>query len=357
MKNTNLKNKKIALYTPYLDVLGGGEKHILSILEVFYQLGGKIYIFWNKNLNKELKKRFNFKFINNIYWLPIKLKTPYYLKNFDYFFYVTDGSYFFSLAKKNYVFSMVPNKKLYQLNFVNKLKLLNYKFIANSQYTANWLKKWQIDSIVIEPYIEDIFFKNKEKKEKIILSVGRFFPHLHHKNHLKIIEAFKKLIKINNAFKDYKLILIGGLKKEDYSYFNKLKNLIKNDKNIILKLNVPFKELIYNYQISTYYWHFTGYGVNENKNPEQVEHFGIAPLEAMASKSIVFCHNSGNPKLIIKNNFNGILFNNSDDLITQISNLEKNHLKKEKIKNHQYKFVKNNFYFNNFKSKILNNLL
>lgn len=357
MKNINLKNKKIALYSPYLDVLGGGEKHILSIIEVFYQQGGKIYIFWDKNLNKQLKERFNFKFIDSINWLPLRLKTPFYLKKFDYFYYVTDGSYFFSLAKKNYVFSMIPNKKLYQLNLLNKLKLLNYKFIANSQYTANWLKKWQVNSIVIEPYIEDIFFKNHENKQKIILSVGRFFPHLHQKNHSKIIETYQKLKKTSQYFKDYQLILIGGLKKEDINYFKLLKNQIKNDSNIILKPNVSFNKLVYYYKIASYYWHFTGFGVDEKKNPEQVEHFGIAPFEAIASKCLTFCHNSGNFKLIMKNNFKDFLFNDSSDLIKKMLKIENNHLIKEKMVNKQYEFVKNNFNFINFKSKILNNLI
>ena len=47
MKN---KIKRVALYNPYLDTLGGGEKHILSILDVFAEQGYEINIFWDKNL-------------------------------------------------------------------------------------------------------------------------------------------------------------------------------------------------------------------------------------------------------------------------------------------------------------------
>ena len=50
MKN---KIKRVALYDPYLDTLGGGEKHILSILEVFAEQGYEVNIFWDKNLTKE----------------------------------------------------------------------------------------------------------------------------------------------------------------------------------------------------------------------------------------------------------------------------------------------------------------
>lgn len=354
----NLKSKKIALYNPYLDTLGGGEKHILSILRVFAEKGAKINIFWDQDLTQKIKDRFGFSFIEKVNWLKTSLlktsfRTLFFLKNFDYFFYVTDGSYFFSSAKKNFIFSMIPDKKLYQLNFLNKLKLLNYQFISNSTYTNLWLKKWGIKSIVITPYIDDQFFKNNYlKKEKIILSVGRFFPHLHSKNQEKIILTFLKLKKTSQLFKDYRLILVGGLKKEDKKYFYKLKELAKNDQSIIFKPNVSFFELDKLYKAATYFWHFTGLHVDEKKNPEKTEHFGIAPLEAMARKNIVFCHNSGGPKLIIENNQTGFLFNNEKDLIEKIKNLEKNQKLKEKIGHQAFIFVKKRYNYQLFKKKM-----
>ncbi len=355
MKNVDLKNKKIALYTPYLDVLGGGEKHILSIIEVFHKLGGEIYIFWNKKLTQQLKERFNFSFLNKINWLPTYLKKPFYLKDFNYFFYVTDGSYFFSLAKKNFVFCMVPKKSLYNLNLINKIKLFNYWFISNSSYTSKWLKKWGLNPITIPPYIsEELILDNTYlKKEKIILSVGRFFSHLHSKNHDLIINTYLNLKKNSNLFRDYQLILAGGLKKEDENYFQKLKLLTKNDPSIIFKPNLSFFELKKLYQLSTYFWHFTGLLVDEKNHPEKVEHFGLAPLEAMANQCITFCHNSGGPKLFIKNFDNGILFNNEKELIKKIIKVEKDNLLKSKIKINSYQYIKNNFNFKKFQNKIL----
>src|SRR3989338_3542744 len=176
--------KKVALYDPYLDTLGGGEKHILSILEVFAGQGYEVNIFWDKNLTKEIKNRFSFRFIDSIKFLPnifknnfSPLKTLQTLRAYDYFFYVTDGSYFFSSAKNNFVFCMVPDKKLYNMNLLNRLKLHNYHFISNSPFTHQRLKKWGVNSMVILPYIDKQLFQNSNiKKEKIILSVGRFFP-------------------------------------------------------------------------------------------------------------------------------------------------------------------------------------
>ncbi|MCX7955773.1 MAG: glycosyltransferase [Patescibacteria group bacterium] len=359
MKKIDLKNKKVALYNPFIETLGGGEKHIFLILDIFWKNGAQINIFWDKNISKELENRFPLALFKKTKWLPKKLicsslnalKT---LKNFDYFFYITDGSYFFSSAKKNFVFAMVPDKKLYNLNFLNRLKLWNYQFISNSLYTAEWLKKWRIKSTIINPYIEENFFAEENiKKEKIILSVARFFPHLHSKNQEKIIKTFLKLKNISSFFKDYKLILAGGLKTEDKSYFQNLKSLAKNDSSIIFKPNISFDELKKLYKISNYFWHFTGLGVDEKKHPEQVEHFGIAPLEAMASGCFVFCHNSGGPKIIFQNNKIGVLFNNEDKLIKNMIYFEKNKNIKNKIINKNINNIKNTFNYKNFFNKVL----
>lgn len=355
--------KKIALYNPYLDVLGGGEKHILSIIDVLVGEGYDLTIFWDKNISSNIFNRFFLKNIKKINWLPsIKnlgtFQTLQILKTFNYFFYVTDGSYFFSTAKKNFVFSMVPDKKLYNLNLVNRLKLWNYKFISNSPYTTKWLNKWGLNPITIPPYIEDKFFENKNiKKEKIILSVGRFFSHLHSKNQEKIIKVFQELKKSSIFFSDYKLILVGGLKDEDKNYFNQLKSIAKNDSSIIFKPNVSLNELYKLYRLSTYFWHFTGLGVDEEKHPEQVEHFGIAPLEAIASGCLTFCHNSGGPKMILKNNINAILFNSEKELIEKIIYVEKNNQLKNQIIKNAKNMVKNNFSFKIFKNKVINDII
>jgi glycosyltransferase involved in cell wall biosynthesis len=357
MKN---KVKKVALYNPYLDTLGGGEKHILSILEVFAEQGCELNIFWDRDLSKEIKDRFAFKHIDNIKWQTnvfkndsSPLKTLQTLKNFDYFFYVTDGSYFFSGAKNNFVFCMVPDKKLYNLNLINRLKLHNYRFISNSPYTTTWLAQWNINPITIPPYIEDkLFIKNKNSKEKIILSVGRFFSHLHSKRQDLIIKAFKDLKNKSKEFADYKLILTGGFMKEDQKYFNQLKSLAKNDSSIVFKPNVSLYELYKFYRLSTYYWHFTGLGVDEEKNPELVEHFGITPLEAMASECLTFCYKAGGPKELIIDNENGFLFSNIEELINKMIKV-KSGKTKEKIISNGKRFVKENFSYDIFKKNVL----
>ena len=366
MKNLEIKKIKVGLYDPYLDTLGGGEKYILSIMDVFVDLGYEINIFWDKNLNKEMKKRFAFQCINTLKFLPNIFKNNSYplktlrtlrtLQTFDYFFYITDGSYFFSGAKKNFVYAMIPDKKLYSLSLINRLKLTNYQFITHSIFTQKWLKKFGIKSAVIMPYLDNKLINqsiNFEKKEKIILSVGRFFSHLHSKKQDLMIKAFKDLKNKSKEFANYGLVLAGGLMKEDQEYFDSLKKLAGKDDSIIFKPNVELYELYRLYRLSTYYWHFTGYGVDEEKNPELVEHFGITPLEAMASGCLTFCYKAGGPRELINDNENGFLFTSSDELIDKMIEVDSNITLKEKIINNGKLFVKENFSYEVFREKVL----
>jgi len=359
--------KTAALYDPYLDTLGGGEKYILSILKVLSEEDFEINIFWDKDLTSEIKNRLSLQFNIKLEFLPniFRKSSPLSfvnkltaLKKFDYFFYMTDGSYFFSSAKKNFVYVMIPQKELVNMNIINRLKTNNYIFITHSKFTQNWLKKWGIKSELIYPYI-DIgkpsfvrdFVGTTAGKQKIILSVGRFFKHLHSKRQDLVINFFQ-LLKKQPAFKDFKLVLAGGLKKEDEEYFNEIKKSAGDNPSIVFKPNITFNELDKLYELSTYYWHLTGYGVDEDKQPELVEHLGITPLEAMASGCITFCYQAGGPKEIINDGVNGFLFKTGDELIQKMLKAINNINLQNKIRSSAVQFVKDNFSYQSFKDKV-----
>lgn len=355
-----MKRKKAALYDPYLDVLGGGEKHILSILQILSDTHD-LSIFWDENISAKIKLSLNIdlpretKFLPNIFRKSSFLNKLNRLHDFDIFFYVTDGSYFFSTAKNNYVFCMVPDKKLYKMTTVNRLKTMNVRFISNSLYTKKLLGNWSIVSQVIYPYIDKDFINidiNKLEKENIILSVGRFFSHLHSKRQDEAIKAFLELSSRNQLLKNYKLILAGGLKDEDKSYFNKLQELVKDSTSIILKPNLSYIELQSLYKKASIYWHFAGFGVDENLHPEAVEHLGITPLEAMASGAVTFCYNAGGPKEIITDGHNGFLFNNHIDLEEKMNKVLESEKLKRTLADYAKKYVSEHFSYETFKRNV-----
>ncbi|MCL4385953.1 MAG: glycosyltransferase family 4 protein [Cyanobacteria bacterium] len=357
-----MKKRTAALYDPYLDILGGGEKHILSILKALEDEGYNINIFWRNDLQSQIENRFHLYFNNKINYLSYLFNTHssivtkiLKLNKFDLFFYVTDGSYFFSSAKRNFIFCMIPQKNLYKMNLVNKLKTKNFRFISNSQFTRNWLKKYNIESEIIYPYInQDLIDLNEEKmiKDKIILSIGRFYSHLHSKQQSKIVYLYKKIVRKYSQFKDFKLIIAGGLSKKDNDYYLRLKSFINNDPNIILKTNLDYEDIKKLYRKSMFYLHFTGYGTDESKNPEKVEHLGITPLEAMASGCIVYCYNAGGPKELIKDGYNGFTFSNDDELIKKMLIVVNNQNKQKDIRSINKKYIENNFSYSIFRQRV-----
>jgi glycosyltransferase involved in cell wall biosynthesis len=250
---------------------------------------------------------------------------------------------------------MIPDKRLYQLSFLNRLKLFNFKFITHSFFVRNWLKKWDLTAEVIYPYLNDDLINInfvKLKKEKIVLSVGRFFEHLHAKRQDIIIKSFKKLQQKYHLFNDFKLCLIGGLKEEDKNYFKELRLITGGNKNIIFLPNASYKTLIEHYKKSMFYWHAAGYGIDEKKNPEAVEHMGITPLEAMTAGCVTFCHNSGGPKEIIKNRVNGFLYESLDELINKTAIVYRDENQRRKLAENAKKYITENFSYEVFRKKI-----
>jgi glycosyltransferase involved in cell wall biosynthesis len=346
--------KKIGLYDPYLDVMGGGERFVLAILQLFERHGYQPVIYWDRDVSAQIKNTLNIQF-KNITFKPCifgagsnqvnRLKE---LSTLDTLLCITDGSYFFSPAKHNYIHAMVPDHNLYKQTFLNRLKMSNWKFITHSEFTKTYLKKHGIDSTVIYPSIEEEYVtKPTIEKKKQILGVGRFFPHLHNKNHDKMIEAFLQLKK-NKQFADWKLVLAGGLKDEEKDYFEHLKAIIGDSPDIIMYANISHDDLLKLYHESSVYWHLAGLGVDDAQNPELVEHFGITPIEAMTAGCIVFSVAAGGPKEIVQDGKTGFLFTTIEELLQKMEKTMTDEQKTQDVRDSAAKYCAEHFSYEAF---------
>lgn len=352
-----MKNKKAALYDPFFDTLGGGEKYVLSILKVLEDQGYEVSVFWDTDLSKDVESRYRFGFKKLIFEKNIfngsagpvdKLKR---LRDYDVLLYVTDGSYFFSTAKINIIHTMVPDKKLYKMNALNKAKLHNWRFITHSEFTRKFLTRWGVKSTVLFPYLDEKLINSTGSlvRKKQILTVGRFFSHLHAKKHDEIIKTFRRNKKY---FPGFTLILAGGLQDADADYYKSLLTLAEGDKDIVFKTNVTFAELLTLYKESLIYLHFAGFGIDPNTNPELVEHFGITPLEAMAAGCIPFVYNAGGPAEIIRNGKTGFLFDSETELIQKMKNLIADTTLQGKLREDARLYVKYHFSYDSFADNV-----
>lgn len=361
---------KIGIYSPYLDTLGGGERYILTFAEYCLQRNFKVNLFWkDKEIIKKAEDRFHLK-LENIKLNPkaynsfqadasyaLKLYKTLNFPSYDLILFLSDGSIPYLNAKNNWLHFQVP----FQLDGSDfktqkKLSKIN-RVICNSNFTKKFIdKSFNINSDVLYPpvSIHDFELEEKIEKENIILSVGRFDQTLNAKRQDALIQAFKKLVdeeKIDN----WKLCLAGGLKEnEDFL-------LLLREKAINYPIeffpNIEFEKLVQLYQKSKIYWHATGFEINDDKDPDKVEHFGITIVEAMSTGCIPVVCNKGGVSEIITDKENGYLWDDIDQLVKITSNICQVQQKQaeliDKAEKRSYDFSKETFFQNI--DKLLNN--
>jgi glycosyltransferase involved in cell wall biosynthesis len=299
---------KAAIHNPYLDTLGGGERYTLSFAKVLLDKGYQVDLEWKSpEIIKLLENRFGLKLDKINVAEDIKRGDGY-----DLCFWVSDGSIPALKARKNLLHFQVPFQNVNGRSLLNKMKLFRVnKIICNSNFTEKFIdQEYGVNSLVIYPPVDTISIKPK-RKENIILFVGRFSGLLQSKNQDILIKNFKKLV--DNGLTDWKLIVAGGVEVGVNDYLEKIKRMSQGYPIEIIQ-SPSFSELKELYGKSKIFWSASGFGVDENKNPEKVEHFGINIVEAMAAGAVPVVYNAGGHKEIVENKKNGFLWESENGL-------------------------------------------
>ncbi len=219
---------------------------------------------------------------------------------------------------KKIIFKILGYIPLFLVTYPRDLTFLEtyHKIVTISEYSRNWIKElWDRESIILYPPVDIDSFKSK-KKEKIILSVGRFFPEHHNKKQLELVEIFKQLLEQHpREMGGYNLCLAGGVSSRS-DHLQYVEKVIAAAKNCPVRVmtNVEWEKLVEIFGESFIFWHASGMGEDEKIHPEKFEHFGITTVEAMAAGCIPVVINKGGQKEIIKNGYNGFLFYNWKEL-------------------------------------------
>lgn len=302
---------KAAIYNPYLDTLGGGEKYTLTFAKVLAEVGYDVDVEWkDKNIKEKISKRFGLKFPENIKIVESVNRG----ENYDLIFWVTDGSIPTLRATKNYLHFQVPFHDVNGSSLLNKMKLFRIeKIICNSRFTKNVIdKEYGVSSIVLYPPVGIDLYKPKRKIDQICY-VARFSNLTQNKGHEILIKQFKKLVK-EKKFLSWKLILAGGVEVGADEYLKRLKKLVQGT-NIEFVESATLEVLKDIFGKSKIFWSGAGFNENEIKNPEKVEHFGITLVESMSAGCVPIVYSAGGYKEIIDNGKNGYLWQNGKDLI------------------------------------------
>lgn len=307
---------KAAIYNPYLDTLGGGERYSMAVATTLVKNGYKVYVEWKDvSILSSLEKRFSIDLSNIEVISDIKRGDGY-----DVCFWVSDGSVPMLRARNNLLHFQIPHQNVNGNSLMNRMKMFRInKVICNSMFTKNFVdKEYGVDSKVVYPPV-DVENFIPGKKENTILCVGRFSQLTQSKRQDVLIEAFKEFYDSGN--RKWKLILAGGVEVGVDDFVDKIRRSSKGYP-ITIYQSPSFDRLTKLYAKSKIFWSASGYGVDEILNPEKVEHFGIVTVEAMSAGCVPIVYRAGGHKEII-NNKNGRLWTTIDELVKMTSELAK----------------------------------
>jgi len=239
---------------------------------------------------------------------------------YDYLFSTQSSSpfepVFLNKAKKNIAYVHFPEihydyargtfkRRLYLWLFkhwveqgIGKLDLV----FCNSLYTKEaMLKLWKTHGpkepeVIYPPVNLDKFWcpKLPSERRKQVVYVARFIP-------IKRHEILKKLA---IELPDYEFVSIGGVIEAEKGWFEQFSANLPP--NYTLKPNLPGSQLLDILWDSRIYVHLM-----------EGEHFGIAPVEGIASGCITIVHDSGGMKEFIPQEYR---WNNYEELKTKIIN-------------------------------------
>src|SRR5690606_29995261 len=180
-----------------------------------------------------------------------------------------------------------------------------------------------------------------------ILSIGRFFRHLHSKRQDLLIDVFNRFRKESEYGKKYKLILVGGATEEDEKYVEELREKAKKIGNIEIHTNISngkLKDLMSRSQI---YWHAAGLDTKKS-DLSSVEHFGMAPLEAMSAGCCVFCVKAGEMSDLLAGDKYGFLYDSQEELLRKTIKIVNDPNRLIEVTESGKKWVEDNFSFETF---------
>jgi glycosyltransferase involved in cell wall biosynthesis len=123
----------------------------------------------------------------------------------------------------------------------------------------------------------------------------------------------------------WRLLLVGPVEKgnDNRRFAQKVRRLARGYP-IIIKHQSDFTNLVRDYSKAKIYWHAAGYGIDQNKNPQAVEHLGLTTIEAQAAGVVPIVINRGGQPEVVTHAVDGLLWQNQSELIKQTQALINN---------------------------------
>ena len=356
--------KRICILNPYLPTLGGGEKHMghfcqflekrypdaqIDILVFNYNevdvhaddyvtiddLNGKFDLHLKHTGIVKLDLNFGSTLMNR---LCDRMRIEKETRKYDLFINNMFLSKHIGKAGFNIYECMFPPKRFaaesgpgvrrFAAKIMDRLFYNSYDcYISISLFTNHWLATFWQNSERNQVRYPPVFWEEEmegryqeEKKKNIIISVGRFFVAAHSKKQLEMVQFF---VNHQDVFHDYEYHLVGSVSNDpdDIAYLNRIREIAATAGNVVIHENCPYMELIDLYSQAKIFWHATGYMVDENREPEKMEHFGITTVEAMSFGAVPVVINKGGQRETVVPGETGFLWDSEEECIEHTTRL------------------------------------
>ena len=154
-----------------------------------------------------------------------------------------------------------------------------------SEFSDEWLERyWDVRGTgILYPPVDVGSITPRPDRDRVILGVGRFFEGSHNKKHDEMIRTFGELVR-EGALPGWELHLVGGSMPErrHQKYLDRCRALAAG-LPVTLHVDAPAAVRDDLYARASIFWHATGFGKAEARDPILFEHFGITTVEAMAA--------------------------------------------------------------------------
>jgi glycosyltransferase involved in cell wall biosynthesis len=319
---------QVKFFDPYLEVLGGGEKVLLTILEEVARSGEHDVVIMSptrpdvtrwRRLNIDVDPR-------HVRWRPgNQLSATPLSAGADLLIVLTNHFPPLSLAAHGAAIIQFPLASLRSYGWPlgrlraveRRQRLRSYEnVVCYSRYVAREIRERLdvADPLVIAPPVDVPSGMHPEPKERKVIAVGRFFPaaDTNNKKHDVLIDAWRELERAPVA-QGWELHLVGGVHDESASlaHLEELRDRAGGS-SIFFHPNAAPEALEDLYRRSALFWHAAGYG---EAMPERYEHFGITTVEAMAHGCVPVVIGLGGQLEIVDEGRNGRLWQSVDELV------------------------------------------
>lgn len=173
------------------------------------------------------------------------------------------------------------------------LRLDSYRTIlANSRFTARWLeRRWGRRATVLYPPVTAE--PPRLEKSNTVVSVGRFSPD---KEQDELIEAFRAFRRRTSDA--WRLVLVGTSQasSEHRRYLASLRDRA-GGLPVDFAVDVEREEMLQHLARAKLYWHGKGFG--GEREPRDLEHFGISTVEAMRARCVPVVPDAGGQREIV----------------------------------------------------------